>query len=85
MCKIASKNCKLKLKKGSYVFTREDSIKKIQCCGSGMFISDPAAGFSHPESWAPNPRSRVKKAPDAGSESATLNGQDLHISNIQYI
>ncbi len=37
-----------------------------QCCGSEMFILDPESEFFHPGS-------RVKKAPNPGSGSATKN------------
>jgi hypothetical protein len=41
-----------------------------QCCGSGMFITDPGSEFFHP---VPDPGSRVKKIPDSGSGSLLKN------------
>jgi hypothetical protein len=50
---------------------RDVKLKKIirqeQCCGSGIFISDPGSEFFHPGS-----RVQVQKDPGSGSASKNV-------------
>jgi hypothetical protein len=42
------------------------TVRKTECCGSGMFIPDP-------NFFIPDPGFRVNKIPDPGSGSASKN------------